>query len=663
MPNRARKQDNKGDKLQIELPGLRSSSVGPDSKKNIRKSSLNYDSETDWFVSDQEEELIRILEDSSQDEVENYEEQVEELIGKKSVGSAVSLNSSYTQWSYKNAGPETENFDNRNVLLVNNPLWKGDMEFKILKYAQMIVANEIKKLEDVVNELDKDGNRTPVNPAVKYNSLKRIDLEMRNITNVINAIESDTSKKDIVKLDKDIIKVDKRKKVNLSPIVVNENQTNVSNYLDIIRTQEEYWQMFQVETEIWKSLMQKNYERNLETKQKLDQFKGELKLTDVDFTKRPALENIPPLGSVVEVKKVMLDKGFDKVITNLEDISIRNFNYKGFDPIIEQLMTLRRLQIKRRMIEDDFDNIYSDLENSDLTFEELCKMEQHYEGIERQYRNYYEEEMKDGTLKKKGPVGKVVKVDVERATQTDNIVPVSSQLVDRNQQNFNVNDNILRNKVITDIENRNFITNVVRNVTLNQTDNRTINHQTTLKEDCQRLDQTNQTVIQGDPRFRLGDNQQSEQVYRLEQRDQTTNHSDPRFRHSHQQSKHVNQQTERGIHQSENSNHLFEYGQRVECRPEVSNCRLFKDCGYRSEGDSRHIKHEHRQNDGRRSQQYNLIEDYSAGYPRQYYANNWWSIYEDLVKNRTKQFGSLDKWWSYYERGSNSGPQEPAKPV
>lgn len=661
MPNRARKQDNKGDKLQIELPGLRSSSVGPDSKKNIRKSSLNYDSETDWFVSDQEEELIRILEDSSQDEVENYEEQVEELIGKKSVGSAVSLNSSYTQWSYKNAGPETDNFDNRNVLLVNNPLWKGDMEFKILKYAQMIVANEIKKLEDVVNELDKDGKRTPVDPAVKYNSLKRIDLEMRNIANVINSIESDTSKKDVVKLNKDIIKVDKRKKVNLSPIVVNENQTNVANYLDIIRTQEEYWQMFQVETEIWKALRQKNYQRNLETKQKLDQFKGELKLTDVDFTKRPNLENIPPLGSIVEVKKVMLDKGFDKVITNLEDISKRNFNYKGFDPIIEQLMTLRRLQIKRRMIEDDFDNIYSDLENSDLTFEELCKMEQHYEGIERQYRNYYEEEMKGGTLKKKGPERKVVKVDVGRATQTDNIVPLPSRLIDRNNQNFNVTNNITRNNVITDVENRNFVTNVVRNVTINQTDNRTINHETALRQDD--FNQRGQKMNHGDPRLSFGGNQHYEHVHRLEQSDHTKNHSDPRFRHGHQQSEHANQRTERGIHQSVNSNHLFEYGQRVECGPEASNRRLFKDSGYRSEGDGHHFKHEHGQNDGRRSQQNNLIEDYSAGSPRQYYANNWWSIYEDLVKNRTKQFGSLDKWWSYYERGSTSGPQAPAKPV
>lgn len=524
------------DRLHIEPIETRSTSVGPDQLKNEnRKNSVsNYDSETDWFISDQEEELIRILEDSSQDEIDNYEMQVEDLCNNnKKVDSVVSLNSSHTQWSYKN-------FPNyRNSL----PVWKSDMEFRILRYAQMIVENECKKLEEVVMKLDEEErNKIRMDKTLRFDSLKRLDMEMKNIVRVINDLDS----VNVIEKPKVVVKVDRRKKIIL-PKIQSINKTESIDYLENIHTKEEYWQIFNMEAEIWKALFLRNHEKSLETKRKLDQFSGEeLRIGEICDKKEKKLSEIPPFESLEKIKNIESIQKFDNVISDLNDFSKRSFNFKGFDPIINDLLNIINLQVKRSKMKDEsvaqaFDNIYadaSDIENAELTFEELCKMEQHYEEIERLYRKYYEEEIihkfnnntyeNVSTKSNKNRTKDVPRVKIEdpdyrnsKLMSLDDLKRITSKL----EKRTNIIENIEQN------------TNIIRNIVLNSQQ-----HQTSQENDA----------------F-------TKRIYNI-----------PIQRESN-------------------------------------------------------------------------VEELSINYPMQFYANNWWSIYDDIVKNRTKQFGTIEGWWNYYE--------------
>lgn len=444
-----------------------------------------------------------------------------------------------------------------------------DMDWRVLKYGENIFLGEVKKLVDLTDDIfDRVDRRRKRDMMQKLRANTDLDNEMKRLSQVIEDLDSEmetdevsitTTIKTITttipakkpKIEDDTLKspVFKIKKVrpvnltvNLEPInlekAMSPEKYVVKSPVDLktpekhkdestemivrpdVKPKEdspstlnrkvkiEFWKLFQDDTEWWKAIAKRNLQKMEETRRELERFSGhELVLGEIQSNLNKYKQEKETLQTFIEevdkskaVKKNLeYDKKYEDIVLKLIDFAKKDFIYKGFDPLIEQLKALSNIKIesrKKKVINiEDILNIYTQIDISKYTYEELCLLEKYYKEIIRKYKKENHDK--------------------------ENQVPERSQ---------------------TPTYHKNVILNVHSNLNTNKHINQYIN--TSLSNgDTLRRSQTN------------------------------------------------NQNTR-------------------------NNLEIF---------------------------------DLTRTYPMEYYANNWWSIYEDILKNRENQFGTIDNWWNFYE--------------
>ncbi|XP_050558739.1 talin-1 [Spodoptera frugiperda] len=492
------------------------------------------DSETDIFQSDQEDELVKLLDYSSQDDDvsptifhDNCEEIITYIENKMAIPPVRSL--------------KNDDLNERYNLAAKNSLL--DMDWRVLKYGENILLGEVKKLVDMVHDLgDREENKRKVDKIQRMKANNDLDTEMKRLSAVIEnldtieinvttevKIETVPNKKpklDDVKLTSPVFKVKKVRPVSLDvqtpspeateaakellspeekqkdesmeivvkPDVKTRDTTDVSTMTRKVKM--EFWKMFKDDTEWWKALAKRNLEKMEETRRELERFSGhELVLgefqTQLDRFEKEKHTLQDFIEEVDKSKAVNQDleynKKYEDMVLKLIEFAKKDFIYKGFDPLIEQLKALSNIKIDRKKKVDiqEILNIYSQIDTSKYTYEELCLLERYYKEIIRKYKKDFRDK--------------------------ENIIP-------ENRQNVHTTNSLHRNINI------------------------------------------NKTVIYNTDTMK-------------------STRSNP-----------------------EKNRHSIE------------------------------------------------IMDLTRTYPMQYYANNWWTIYEDVLKSREQQFGSIDNWWQVYER-------------
>ncbi|XP_022816795.1 talin-1 isoform X3 [Spodoptera litura] len=490
------------------------------------------DSETDIFQSDQEDELVKLLDYSSQDDDvsptifhDNCEEIITYIENKMTIPPVRSL--------------KNDDLNERYNLAAKNSLL--DMDWRVLKYGENILLGEVKKLVDMVHDLgDREENNRKREMIQRTKANNDLDSEMKRLSTVIENLDSieinvttevrvetvpnKKPKVDDVKLTSPVFKVKKVRPVSLDvqtpspeaaeaakellspeekqkdesveivvkPDVKSRETTDVSTVTRKVRM--EFWKMFKDDTEWWKALAKRNLEKMEETRRELERFSGhELVLgefqTQLDKfeNEKHTLQNF--IEEVDKSKAVNQDleynKKYEDMVLKLIEFAKKDFIYKGFDPLIEQLKALSNIKIDRKKKVDiqEILNIYSQIDTSKYTYEELCLLERYYKEIIRKYKRDFRDK--------------------------ENIIP-------ENRHNIYTTNSLHRN----------------------------INH----------------TIIYNTDTIK------------------STRSNPEKKRNS------------------------------IE------------------------------------------IMDLTRTYPMQYYANNWWTIYEDVLKSREQQFGSIDNWWQVYER-------------
>ncbi|XP_052742695.1 talin-1 isoform X2 [Bicyclus anynana] len=513
------------------------------------------DSETDMFQSDQEDELVKLLDYSSHDDDVSptiFHDSCEELIAhieSKMIKPPARFTNDDVNTRY--------NIASRNSLF--------DMDWRVVKYGENIFLAELKKLVDLyLSCIDKDENRKRRHAQEKDRATSDLDSEMKRLSQVMDdldwqdvlnenikttitttVIESvpKKAKFEKPKLKSPVFKVKKVKPINL--IVNLDIQTSESNEAlktplhevkketsppktdiesktttEINKTQ--FWNMFKDDTVWWKALAKRNLEKMEEARRELERFSGhELVLGEIRSEIDKYEKEKETLQSFIEEvdkskainKDLEYDKKYEDMVLRLIEFAKKDFIYKGFDPLIEQLKLLSNIQIegrKKHIVNiEDIINVYTKIDISKYTYEELCLLEKYYKEIIRKYKSETREKV--------------------------NHRPV--EYVDREKENRSAPPSYHRNVVLN--------VNSQHNLTKN------VNHYS------------------------------------------TTN---------------------------------------------VTNIHSLKT-----------IK-----NKNRKSQNNLEIFDLTRTYPSEYYANNWWSIYEDILKNREHQFGTIDNWWNFYEAILNS---------
>ncbi|KAM3956237.1 LOW QUALITY PROTEIN: talin_middle and talin-RS domain-containing protein rhea [Aphomia sociella] len=523
---------------------------------NIRTDYNSCDSETDLFQSDQEEELIKLLDYSSQDDDVSpsiFYDNCEDVV-------------TYIESLMKNVPERTAKDDDLNErynMAARNSL--VDMDWRVLKYGENIFLGEVKKLVDMfVETCDRADNKRRRD---KINTLKAnsdLDNEMKRLSQVIDGLDSEVEDENVIKTttirtiqttipvekpkldDKKlkfihpVFKVKKVKPVNLVINLDTKSETTVEPSKEILSPEQrhkdesteiiikpdtvtkevktEFWNLFKDDTVWWKALAKRNLEKMEETRRELERFSGhELVLgdyqTEIDRYEKEKVTLQRFIDDVDRSKAVNKDLEYDKryeeMVLKLIDFAKKDFIFKGFDPLIEKLKALSNIKIegrKKKVVNiQDIINIYTQIDISKYTYEELCLLEKYYKEIIRKY--------KKETLNK------------------ENLMP-------RDERSPSL---------IREIENQSAPPSYHRNVILN-------------------------------------------------------------------------------VHSSQNSTkNINQYSNTI-----ISNGNSLK----RNKQDSK-----------------NNIEifDLTRTYPIEYYANNWWTIYEDILKSREHQFGSIDNWWRFYE--------------
>lgn len=525
----------------------------------LRNDYNSCDSETDLFQSDQEEELIKLLDYSSQDDDVSpsvFHDNCEEVIA-------------YIESLMKNPSKSTKDDDlneRYNVTARNSLL---DMDWRVLKYGENILLGEIKKFVDLTDDIfDQVDRRRKRDMMQKLKANSDLDNEMKRLSQVVEDLDSEMETDEVTvtttiktvttsipakkpKLEENtlkspVFKIKKVKPVNLTvnlELIDMEKATSPEKYeiqspIDLktpekqkgestevivkpeVRPKEdspntinrkvkiEFWKLFQDDTEWWKAIAKRNLEKMEETRRDLERFSGhELVLGEIQSNINKYEREKESLQSFIEevdkskaVKKNLeYDKKYEDMVLKLIDFAKKDFIYKGFDPLIEQLKGLANVKIearKKKVVNiEDIVNIYTQIDISKYTYEELCLLEKYYKEIIRKYK--------------------------KENNDKENQVPERSQ---------------------TPTYHKNVILNIHSNLSTNKHINRYIN--------------TNVTN---------GDTLKRSQI----------NNQDSR-----------------------------------------NNLEIF---------------------------------DLTRTYPMEYYANNWWSIYEGILKNRENQFGTIDNWWNFYE--------------
>ncbi|KPJ17353.1 Talin-1 [Papilio machaon] len=526
------------------------------------------DSETDIFQSDQEDELVKLLDYSSQDDDVSpsiFHDNCEEAIA-------------YIESLMRKTPERSIKDDDLNVrynLTSRNSIF--DMDWRVLKYGENIFLGELKKLVDIVVQIsDKDEVKRKQDTLKRIKATTDLDKEMKRLSQVIEDLDSEVtippepvkkeevtstiktkqtiiSLKDTVPgvltptLKNTIFKVKKVKPINLrqspspdlkilesapvepvisEPFSPDQKQKDEPNEITVrpeSRTKEvklEFWKLFKDDTEWWKALAKRNLEKMEETRRELERFSGhELVLgeikTEIDKyekekeTLQTFIEDVDKSKAIN--KDLEYNKKYEDIVLKLIDFAKKDFIYKGFDPLIEKLKALSNVQIegrKKKIVHiQDIINIYSQIDVSKYTYEELCLLEKYYKEVIRKY-----------------------------------------------QIEAGMKENVMPKIILTPEQNRNerksappsFHKNVILNVHSSQNLTKNVNHY------------SNTSLNNGGSLKRLQRNKQDS----------------------------------------------------------ASNLDIF---------------------------------DMTRTYPMEYYANNWWSIYEDILKNREHQFGTIDNWWKFYE--------------
>ncbi|XP_064292938.1 talin-1 isoform X2 [Plodia interpunctella] len=524
---------------------------------NLRSDYNSCDSETDFFQSDQEDELIKLLDYSSQDDDVSpsvFHDNCEEII-------------TYIEGLMRKAPrrmPKDDDLNERYNTAAMNSL--VDMDWRVLKYGENIFLGEVKKLVDLFIELDDRAvikrKRDKLNRLRVNNDL---DNEMKRLSQVIEDLDSEfvtdedniktTTKTTIqtivpvkkpkvddksLKIKTPVFKIKKVRPVNLiinfdvkqpndstvEPMkMLSPEQKQKDESIEIIikpETKEiksEFWNLFKDDKDWWKAIAERKKKKMEETRRELERFSGhELVLgdyqTEIDRyeSEKETLQEF--IDDVDRSKTVNVDMEYDKkyedIVLKLIAFAKKDFVYKGFDPLIEKLKALANVQIDRRKKVDikDIVNIYTQIDISQYTYEELCLLEKYYKEIIRKY--------------KKETINK------------ENVIP-------RDERSPSL---------IREIETRSAPPSYHKNVILNLHSTQNLSKNT---------NQYSSTIITN------GDSLKRNETNKLNQRNNTE------------------------------------------------------------------------------------IFDLTRTYPIEYYANNWWSIYEDVLKSREQQFGSIDNWWSFYE--------------
>ncbi|XP_064075627.1 talin-1 isoform X3 [Vanessa tameamea] len=500
------------------------------------------DSETDIFQSDQEDELIKLLDYSSHDDDVSptiFHDSCEEMI-------------SYIESKMLKPSPRLINDDvnMRYNLTSRNSLF--DMEWRVLKYGESIFLGELRKLVDLcVDSFDKADSRKRRNAQDANKPSTDLDIEMKRLSQVMDDLDwqdvvnenvrttvtttvhsvSKKSKFEKPKLKSPVFKVKKVKPINLTVNVElsaepKSSQNDIKDQTDDIKVNKVeihkenkhyFWNMFKDDTEWWKALAKRNLDKMEETRRELERFSGhELVLgeikTEIDKYEREkeTLQNfIEEVDKSKAVNKDLeYDQKYEDMVLKLIEFAKKDFVYKGFDPLIEKLKLLSNIHVegrKKKLVNiEEIIDVYTKIDISKYTYEELCLLEKYYKEIIRKYKS---------ETRRKENIIPIEQVNRENITRT---APPNS--------NENITVERSRHNLLA---------------TINDYSTRSISKSNTLKRD------------------NVGNN--------LE------------------------------------------------------------------------------------------IFDLTRTYPSEYYANNWWKIYEDVLKNREQQFGSIDNWWSFYEAMLNRG--------
>ncbi|XP_026736413.1 talin-1 isoform X1 [Trichoplusia ni] len=519
---------------------LKPATVPRANRRSIRLDYNSADSETDIFQSDQEDELIKLLDYSSQDDDVSptiFHDNCEEVITY-----IENLMIKPPARVIRNDGlNERYNVAAKNSLL--------DMDFRVLKYGENILLGEVKKLVDHVKDIgDREDNRNKRDLLQRMRANNDLDNEMKRLSAVIEDLDTEieinvktevkieTVKHEDVSLKSPIFRLKKIRPVNLeiqaqSPEANDavkqilspeekskEESTEIVVKPDVVEKEKlreadsntitkkvrmEFWRMFKDDTEWWKALAKRNLDKMAETRKELERFSGnELALgefqAEIDkFEKeKHTLQNF--IDEVDKSRAINRDleynKKYEDMVLKLIEFAKKDFIYKGFDPLIEQLKALSNIKIDKRKKVDiqEILNIYSQIDTSKYTYEELCLLERYYKEIIRKYKKDFKDK--------------------------ENIP----------EQYFNTTKNV-------------YTTNSLH---------RNVNHYT------------------------------------------------------------YNSDTLKSTKSNPESSRKIE------------------------------------------------IFDITRTYPQEYYANNWWSIYEDILKSREHQFGSIDNWWQVYETILNKKPTQ-----
>ncbi|XP_063370870.1 talin-1 [Cydia amplana] len=512
------------------------------------------DSETDLFQSDQEDELIKLLDYSSQDDDVSpsvFHDNCEEIIA-------------YIERLMKN--PQKREVDDdlniRYNLAAKNSLL--DMDWRVLKYGENILLGEVKTLVDLFidyNERAENKRKRAMIQRLRANDdldkeMKRLSQviedmdseveDVKEVTKTIRSIQTFPRSNKVERLKSPIFKVTKVKPVSLeckspspdknaevkspSPdknVEVKspspEKQigfTEITVAPEIVAKDVKviFQEMLNNDSEWWKAIAKKNLDKMEETRKELERFSGhELVLGDFqneidkyENEKKTLQTFIDDVDKSKAVNKDLeYDKNYEDMVLKLIEFAKKDFVYKGFDPLIEQLKALSNIQIearKKKVNIQDVVNIYTQIDISKYTYDELCLLERYYKEIIRKYK---EETYDKENIKRDDRSPSLCRDETKSAPPT-------------------------------------FHRNVILNVHSSQNLTKNINH----------------------------------------------------------------------------------YGSTIITNGESLN---------RSKINSNNSK--------------NSLEifDLTRTYPEEYYANNWWSIYEDILKNREHQFGSIDNWWNFYE--------------
>lgn len=398
------------------------------------------DSETDIFQSDQEDELVKLLDYSSQDDDVSptiFHDNCEEII--------TYIESLLTRPPARSA--KDDDLNERYNMAARNSI--VDMDWRVLKYGENILLGEVKKLADLCKDIaDKAENKRKRDTLQRIKANNDLDNEMKRLSAVIEHLDTEIVvdvKTEMVpsknpKLDdngelkspvftlkkirpvtldvhttspeakeavKQVLSPEESQKsesteITVKPDVVTTDQTNGSTEITDVNTMTrkvrmQFWKMFKDDTDWWKGLAKRNLDKMEEARKELERFSGhELVLgeyqTDRDkyekekFTLETFIDEVDKSKAVN--RDLEYDKKYEEIVLKLIEFAKKDFIYKGFDPLIEKLKALSNIKIdKRKKVEiQDILNIYSQIDTSKYTYEELCLLEKYYKEIIRKYK-------------------------------------------------------------------------------------------------------------------------------------------------------------------------------------------------------------------------------------------------------------------------------------